>query len=65
MKEKYNRWLFKKYGYKGFLLNTIPLIYKIIPLFSLTTYIKCMGEDYNKHFKKGFNDAKKILEEVE
>lgn len=45
MKRKYNKWLYKKYGCN---MENVPMIFKIIPLFSPSIYMANVGEELKK-----------------
>lgn len=44
LKKRYNLWLFRKYGFdRGIFFERIPVIYKLIPLWSPSQYGCCEG----------------------
>ena len=56
IKKLYNKWLFKKYKYnRGALFKNIPLIFRIIPLFSPSLFSYYEGEEIVKELKEGLN----------
>ena len=60
IKKLYNKWLYKKYKYnRGALFEEIPLIFKIIPLFSPSLYSYYEAEETVKALKEGLN--KKVI----
>lgn len=53
IKKLYNKWLFKKYKYnRGALFKNIPLIFRIIPLFSPSLYSYYEAEELTKALQK-------------
>lgn len=42
IKQRFNRWLFRKYGFVT--VEKIPFIFKICPLFSPSLFMMCWGE---------------------
>ena len=61
IKKLYNKWLYKKYKYnRGALFEEIPLIFRIIPLFSPSLYSYYEGEDIAKALNEGLNKEIKI-----
>lgn len=56
IKKLYNKWLYKKYKYnRGALFEEIPLIFRIIPLFSPSLYSYYEAEEIAKALKEGLN----------
>lgn len=55
IKRKYNQWLFKRYGFGESL--SIPLIFKMIPLWSPSLYTYEGGKQICKWFEEGFRSA--------
>lgn len=57
LKRAYNKWLFKKYGFdRGPFFENIPVIYRIMPLFSPSVYGIYEGEKFADNLSRGFND---------
>ena len=55
IKEKYNKWLFKKYGFvRGALFESIPWYLRLKPLFSPSIYGICEASLRMDEFKKEF-----------
>lgn len=62
IKQRYARWLFKRYGFdRGARFERIPLLYKLCPLFSPSAYGICEGEQICKWIKVGMEKAEKYL----
>lgn len=58
LKKSYNRWLFKKYGFeRGLLFERIPIIYKIIPLWSPSLYSHWEGVQICEWFRQGMEEG--------
>lgn len=58
LKHRYNRWLFKKYGFEqGVLFEKIPIVYKLIPLWSPSIYGHCEGEQLTEWFLQGIKNC--------
>lgn len=56
IKKIYNKWLFKRYEYnRGTSFNGIPLIFRIIPLFSPSLYSYYEAEELTKSLQKGLD----------
>ena len=54
LKQKYNKWLFYKFGFeRGALFENIPARYKANPLFSPSIYGRYEGEQFAKWFREG------------
>lgn len=63
LKRKYNRWLFKKYGFdRGIFFEKIPAIYKLIPLWSPSLYGCCEGAQVCEWFLQGIEEGKRYKE---
>lgn len=57
LKWRYNRWLFKKYGFeRGPFFERIPLIYKLSPLWSPSLYSCCEGDQICNWFRQGMKE---------
>lgn len=57
-KQKYNHWLFRKYGlYRGVRFEKIPITYKLIPLWSPSLYVKYEGELVRDWFLQGLKSC--------
>lgn len=62
-KQKYNQFLFRRYGFDtGMFFEKIPLRYRIIPLFSPSLYVRCEGSQIAEWFKQGIDEAMKAAE---
>ena len=49
----YNKWLFEKYGFdRGCFFEGIPIIFRIIPLFSPSMYAKFEGQKFSEWLKE-------------
>ena len=60
IKKLYNKWLYKKYKYnREALFEEIPLIFRIIPLFSPSLYSYYEAKEIGKALKEGLN--KKVI----
>lgn len=58
LKKKYNRWLFKKYGFnRGLFFERIPTIYKINPLWSPSYYSHWEGVQVCDWFRQGIEEV--------
>lgn len=57
LKRKYAEFLFNKYGWNE---GSIPMIYKINPLYSPSLYMMCMGEQMVEWLQQGIKEAEKI-----
>lgn len=69
LKRKYNRWLFKKYGFeRGLFFEKLPFIWRVNPLFSPSMYAGAEGEQIAKWFvegiEKGLKETKKTASEI-
>ena len=56
IKKLYNKWLFEKYKYnRGALFEKIPLIFRIIPLFSPSAYCYYEGKEFFEALQNGLD----------
>lgn len=63
LKKRYNLWLFKKYGFnRGLFFERIPVIYKLIPLWSPSQYGCC---DYYPRPDHALEKAIKAVSEMD
>lgn len=57
LKLKYNKWLYKKYGFNtGELFEKIPLIFRLKFLFSPSLYINEQANELSKSFEHGLKE---------
>ena len=65
IKRKYNKWLFKKYGFDvGLFYEKIPIILRLIPLFSPSIYTREQGQQFSVWFMEGIQQCLETSEKV-
>ena len=63
LKKRYNLWLFKKYGFnRGPFFERIPVIYKLIPLWSPSQYGCCEGAQICDWICQGIEEGERYKE---
>lgn len=65
LKKSYNLWLFKKYGFdRGMFFDKVPIVYKLIPLWSQSLYSYCEGTQIRDWFIQGLKDGVQRYEQI-
>ena len=58
LKRRYNRWLFKKYGFQtGLFYEKIPVLWRWIPLFSPSLYTYSEGRQISEWISDGIQQG--------
>lgn len=65
LKKKYNRFLFKKYGFDaGVFFDGIPKVYKWIPLWSPSLYRYYEGQQMSEWFTASIENAVNVINDM-